>query len=126
MKLNFLRLVADKVSHHSNVVRLVLTMEDGTTEEDVYRKGLIWLETPQGALVLLTRVEEKSGNELFVYGLAGKGIIKDGREIMSDLKEIARALDCSKIGGNSVRPAMERVYRRLGMRPAYTYFNLEV
>lgn len=77
-------------------------------------------------LVLTQLLTNAKGKELFVRGIVGRGILRVLAELADDLKIIGKSFGCSYIGGNNMRPALAKLYDKLGALPVYTYYELEI
>lgn len=78
--------------------------------------------------VLVTQLlDHPAGHELYLWALAGQGLVHDLEQHAEELCDIARRANCRWIGGLAVRPGLVRVLiRRLKVVPKYTYCLLEV
>lgn len=81
--------------------------------EQVAEKFLIALRIPNIGIVLIQILEHPGGKELYIWGLAGKGIFEKTAEIYDDLRFIAKVHDCEWIGATTARRGVGRVYERL-------------
>lgn len=108
------------VGPEPRVLDHLLTLEhalwDGTQAQDILLardRGLLDFWTINGAdgLVVTERRSVPRGLVLWVYGIAGSGIIAKAREVCDDLQTIAEEYGCFGIAGDALRPGLGRVYR---------------
>lgn len=64
--------------------------------------------------------------ELYVYAMAGKGILSNLPRIVDRMKAEARKRGCTTIGGLVHRPGLMRAYERLSARQVAVVMRMEV
>lgn len=79
----------------------------------------------QGMLVTSLR-DHPEGRELYVDLIVGKGLVVARNEIKSELWQIAKRCGARWVGGNVIRPGLERIYKSFGMKPIARVMVAEV
>lgn len=102
--------------------------ECGTLESiiDAWFGGRMAIWSTGEGLVLTQINTLAKGRELFVFGIAGRGMIRVAQEIKRDLQVIARTFECDSIGGDVRRPGLKKLYDAFGAEQVSVYYRLEI
>lgn len=109
--------------------RAVEIIPDGPSVAEVLealeRGILCYVRLPRGCL-LLELHDYHGRKELFIFSLVGEGVLRGIGYLAEELRALAFKAGCRKITGVVYRSGLERVYRRLGAKPAGQLMSLEV
>lgn len=112
--------------------RLVRRFWDGTTVVDLVLQIntgdiLAWVPVYAPKTLVLTQIiDHPRGRELYLYGLAGAGIIKVADQFVADLQMLARVNGCFMIGASAIVPGWDKIAKRLGFKPVATQYMMEL
>lgn len=101
---------------------------EGLLPELVAGTLAMWRVNGGAAGVVLTQIlQHPGGRELYMWGMAGKGIIENIETIYDGLKAYGASQGCRWVGGRALRPGLTRVYEKLlGVRPFAAHFVKEI
>lgn len=108
---------------------LVAAMWDGTTREQIEAmllSGELEAFSTGTCLVLIQTQDWPVGRELLIYGMAGKGILKQAKAVVTDLRALAAYKACRMIGANGIPHGWSRIGPLLGFRPVSTHYVMEL
>lgn len=117
---------------HKDLIRgLLHKLWDGTRLADVLRKigeGDLYLfaTVDNSCLVLTEVIVHPKGKELFIYGITGRGILKNKHEVVEDFKELAKRLDCKWVGAEALRDGWTWLAKGLGFEAVSTRYLKEI
>lgn len=72
------------------------------------------IENGAEGVILTQLVQRDDGLELFIYSMAGRGIVPALKSIYGQLEKYARDQGCRWVAGNSIHPGLNRYYQDLG------------
>lgn len=75
-------------------------------------------------LILEIRVHP-GGNELLIFGLFGRGLLRHVPECLAFCKLVANKYFCVRITGEVYSKGLMKLYEKLGAKPVFTKYILE-
>jgi hypothetical protein len=129
--LKILRPVRFFTEQHQRWLReLVKVQWDGTKLHHIvqlaYAGAVTTFEAPGLGLILIQPVDHPQGRELFLYGIAGRGMMEQDELILDDLRTIAKVLECNMIGGEGIPKGWMRYGPTKGFKPVAVRYVMEL
>jgi len=93
---------------------------------DFVAKGVLEAYSTGDGLILIETANWRRGRELSIYGMVGRGILRNGKAIVEDLKALAKYKGCNMIGGEGVPKGWQRAAPKLGFEPVSTHYLMEL
>lgn len=116
-------------AHYALMSKLCSRFWDGTKSLEVakmiHAEDLTVFEV-EGGLVLLQPIDHPIGRELYLYGIVGEGILKQGEAIVRDMKLLAKWWNCSMLGAEGLAEGWLKAAVNLGFRPVSTRYLMEL
>jgi len=93
---------------------------------DFCAKGVLECYKVGDGLILIETANWRKGRELSIYGMVGRGILRQGKAIVEDLKLLAKYKGCNMIGGEGIPKGWQRAAPSLGFEPVSTHYMMEL
>jgi hypothetical protein len=118
-------------AHKEKIKLLASRLWDGTTYAYIIHRLLqgeliLWETANSTGLVITEIISHHRGNELFIYGIAGSGILPKRKAVLADLKEMAVLNGCKFIGADASRSGWKMFNKELGFAPVSTHYVKEL
>lgn len=89
-------------------------------------EGEISLWRCLGVTLLCEILQRRTGRELVIVGLYGKGLFRDFDEVLSAAKELARMLSCRWLSGDVQSRGLAKLYSWGGAERKHERYVIEV
>ena len=77
--------------------------------------------------IMITRLDEyPAGKELWIWGVAGRGYVRNFPVIRQTIMNFAKASKCKWVSGMATLPRLETLYNEMGAKRQATFYIKEV